>query len=29
MGDYNIDLIKDYSDRPTHDYLDLIYLYYI
>ena len=25
MGDYNIDLLKDDSDRPTHDYLDLIY----
>ena len=24
MGDYNIDLLKDDSDRPTHDYLDLI-----
>ena len=26
MGDYNIAL-KDDSDRPTHDCLDLIYLY--
>ena len=25
MGDYNIDLLKDDSDRQTHDYLDLIY----
>ena len=25
MGDYNIDLLKDDSDRPTHDYLDVIY----
>ena len=25
MGDYNIDLFKDDSDRPTHNYLDLIY----
>ena len=25
MSDYNIDLLKDDSDRPTHDYLDLIY----
>ena len=23
MGDYNIDLLKDDSDRPTHDYLDI------
>ena len=27
MGDYNIDLLKDDSDRPRHDYLDLIYSY--
>ena len=27
MGDYNIDLLKDDSDRPTHDYLDFIYSY--
>ena len=28
MGDYNIDLkLNDDSDRPTHDCLDLIYLY--
>ena len=27
MGDYNTDLFKDDSDRPTHDCLDLIYLY--
>ena len=25
MGDFNIDLLKDDKDRPTHDYLDLIY----
>ncbi len=25
MGDFNIDLLKDDIDRPTHDYLDLIY----
>ena len=25
MDDYNIDLLKDNSDRTTHDYLDLIY----
>ena len=25
MGDYNIDLLKEDSDRQTHDYLDLIY----
>ena len=29
MGDYNIDLLKDDSDRPTHDYLDFIYSYCI
>ena len=27
MGDYNIDLLKDDSDRPTHDYLDFIHSY--
>ena len=27
MNDYNIDLLKDDSDRPTHDYLDVIYSY--
>ena len=27
MGDYNIDLLKDDSDRLTHDYLDFIYSY--
>ena len=25
MGDFNIDLLKDDSNRPTHDYIDLIY----
>ena len=25
MGDFNIDLLKDDTDRATHDYLDLIY----
>jgi hypothetical protein len=25
MCDFNIDLLKDDIDRPTHDYLDLIY----
>ena len=24
MCDYNIDLLKDDSDRPTHDYLDFV-----
>ncbi len=27
MGDFNIDLLKDDSERPIHDYLDLIYSY--
>ena len=27
MGDFNIDLLKDDTDRATHDYLDLIYSY--
>ena len=27
MGDCNIDLLKDDSDRPTHNYLGLIYSY--
>jgi len=27
MGDFNIDLLKVDSHRPTHDYLDLIYSY--
>ena len=27
MGDYSIDLLKNDSDRSTHDYLDLIYSY--
>ena len=25
MGDFNIDLLKDDSHRPTHDYLNLVY----
>jgi hypothetical protein len=25
MGDFNIDLLKDESHRPTHDYLNLVY----
>jgi len=25
MGDFNIDLLKEDSHRPTHDYLDLVY----
>ena len=25
MGDFNIDLLEDDIDRPTQDYLDLIY----
>ena len=25
MGDFNIDLLKDDTDRATHDYIDLIY----
>ena len=24
MGDFNIDLLKDDCDRPTHDFIDLI-----
>ena len=27
MGDSNIDLLKDETDRQTHEYLDLIYSY--
>ena len=27
MGDFNIDLLKVDSHRPTHDYLELIYSY--
>ena len=29
MGDYNIDLLKDNSDRPTHDYLYFVYSHYL
>ena len=29
MGDYNTDLLKGDSDRPTHDYLDLIYSHFL
>ena len=25
MGDFNIDLLKDDSNKPTHNYIDLIY----
>ena len=25
MGDFNIDLLKESSHRPTHDYLNLVY----
>ena len=27
MGDFNIDLLKDDTDRRIHDYIDLIYSY--
>lgn len=27
MGDFNIDLLKDDTNRPIHDYIDLIYSY--
>ena len=27
MGDFNIDLLKVGENRPTHDYLELIYSY--
>lgn len=27
MGDFNIDLLKDDSDKPTHEYLNLVYSY--
>ena len=27
MGDFNIDLLKVDTDRPTHDYLEYIYSY--
>ena len=29
MGDFNIDLLKVDENRPTHDYLELIYSYSI
>ena len=25
MGDFNIDLLKDDTSRPVHDYIDFIY----
>ena len=27
MGDFNIDLLKDDSHKPTHEYLNLVYSY--
>ena len=29
LGDFNIDLLKDGTDRPTSDFLDLIYSYHL
>ena len=29
LGDFNIDLLKDETHRPTSDFLDLIYSYHL
>ena len=29
LGDFNIDLLKDETHRPTSEFLDLIYSYYL